>query len=85
MSECNALTAVFLPSPLLAVPNDEVYFVTETEYSIQYIKSIYKMRKIKKIKKYMRTQKRTNVTAHLSTASVPTSYYSMCTIIPCAH
>jgi len=26
-----------------------------------------------------------NVTAHPSTASVPTSYYSMCTIIPCAH
>ena len=26
-----------------------------------------------------------NVTVHPSTASVPTSYYSMCTIIPCAH
>ena len=26
-----------------------------------------------------------NVTTHPSTASVPTSYYSMCTIIPCAH
>ena len=26
-----------------------------------------------------------NVTAHPSTASVPTSYYSMCTVIPCAH
>jgi len=26
-----------------------------------------------------------NVTAHPSTASVPTSYYSMCTIIPSAH
>jgi len=25
-----------------------------------------------------------NVTAHPTTASVPTSYYSMCTIIPCA-
>jgi len=26
-----------------------------------------------------------NVTVHPSTASVSTSYYSMCTIIPCAH
>jgi len=26
-----------------------------------------------------------NVTARPSTASVPTSYYSMCTVIPCAH
>ena len=44
---------------------DNVYFVIVTEYSIQYIKSIYKMRKNEKkknIKMYTKTQNKTVLT-----------------------
>jgi len=37
--------------------NDVVYFVIETEYSIQYIKSIYKMRRKKNKKVHENTKK----------------------------